>query len=128
MSEESEVLRRLYERFNARDMESVLAVLHEDVVWANGWEGGYVYGREGVRDYWTRQWTVIDPRVEPINFSTGPEKEIIVDVHQVVRDRNGKLLTDSTVSHIFRFESGFVKRFDVNDNEPGPRMDTNERE
>jgi ketosteroid isomerase-like protein len=33
-----EHLRHLYDRFNARDMESVLAAMHEDVVWANGME------------------------------------------------------------------------------------------
>jgi hypothetical protein len=36
MSEEIELLNFLYNRFNARDMEAVLAALHEDVVWANG--------------------------------------------------------------------------------------------
>jgi hypothetical protein len=128
MSEEKEVLERLYERFNARDMESVLAAIHEDVEWANGWEGGYVYGREGVREYWTRQWAMIDPHVEPVSFSTGPEGEIIVGVHQIVHDLKGNLLADTTVEHIFRFEAGFVKRFDIHDNEPGPRMDTNGRE
>jgi hypothetical protein len=30
-------------RFNARDMETVLAALHEDVLWANGMEGGHVF-------------------------------------------------------------------------------------
>ena len=116
MSPEEELLKRLYERFNARDMESVLAAMKEDVVWANGMEGGYVYGREGVREYWTRQWAAIDPRVEPIHFSTGPEGEIIVDVHQTVHDLNGDLLVDMTVGHIFRFEAGYVKRFDIRNN------------
>ena len=32
----------LYDRFNARDMEAVLAYMHRDVVWANGMEGGHV--------------------------------------------------------------------------------------
>jgi len=31
-----ELLKRLYHRFNARDMEGVLAAMREDVVWANG--------------------------------------------------------------------------------------------
>ena len=54
MSHEVELLKLLYDRFNARDMETVLTAMHEDVVWANGMEGGYVRGREGVRIYWTR--------------------------------------------------------------------------
>ena len=59
-------------------MEGVLAAMHEDVVWANGMEGGHVYGRAGVRDYWTRQWAMIDPHVEPVKFSTGPDGELMV--------------------------------------------------
>ena len=48
-------LRRVYERFNARDIDGVLACVHADVQWANGQDGGYVQGHEGLRRYWTRQ-------------------------------------------------------------------------
>ena len=54
MSEKVTLLRDLYDRFNARDMENVLAALDEHVIWANGMEGGHVHGRAGVRSYWTR--------------------------------------------------------------------------
>ena len=64
MSEEVEFLKHVYQSFNARDMDSALAAMHEDVIWANGMEGGYVYGRDGVRTYWTRQWAIIDPHVD----------------------------------------------------------------
>ena len=113
MPDEVELLKRVYDRFNARDMETVLAALHEDVMWANGMEGGHVHGRDGVRRYWTRQWAMVDPHVEPVEFSSGPQGEVIVEVHQVVRDLNGNLLADRLVGHVFRFESGFVKRFDI---------------
>jgi len=46
LSDNVELLKRIYDRFNARDMETVLAALHEDVIWANGMEGGHVHGRE----------------------------------------------------------------------------------
>jgi ketosteroid isomerase-like protein len=55
MSDEMELLKHVYDRFNARDMESVLAAMHEDVMWANGMEGGHVHGVDGVRKYWTQQ-------------------------------------------------------------------------
>ncbi len=113
MSNEVEVLKRLYDRFNARDMETVLAGMHEDVMWANGMEGGHVRGRDGVRSYWTHQWAMIDPHVEPVDFSTGPDGEVVVEVHQIVRDLQGKVLVDQRVGHIFRIENGLVKRFDI---------------
>ena len=113
MSDKVQLLKCLYERFNARDMESVLDALHEDVMWANGMEGGHVHGRDGVRKYWTRQWTLIDPHVEPVNFSYGPEGEVVAEVHQVVRDLKGNILADRSVVHLFRIENGLVKRFDI---------------
>jgi hypothetical protein len=67
-SADIDLLRRLYERFNARDMAAVLATMHRDVLWANGMEGGHVHGHDGVREYWTRQWAMIDPHVEPVRL------------------------------------------------------------
>ena len=113
MPDEVELLKRVYALFNARDMENVLAAMHEDVVWANGMEGGHVHGREGVRSYWTRQWAMIDPHVEPVEFTRGPDGEIVVEVHQVVRDLEGNLLADQMVGHLFRMENGLVRRFDI---------------
>jgi hypothetical protein len=113
MSHEVELLKVVYKRFNAREIETVLAAMHEDVIWANGMEGGHVHGRNEVRSYWTRQWAMIDPHVEPVAFTNGPGGEVIVEVHQVVRDLNGDLLADKMVGHVFRIENGLVKRFDI---------------
>lgn len=107
------LLHRLYERFNARDMESLLETMHQDVTWANGMEGGHVYGHEGVRSYWTRQWAMINPHVEPVAFATGAEGTTEVEVHQTVRDLKGNLLSDKLVRHVFRIEDGLIKRFDI---------------
>ncbi|MEH2002434.1 MAG: nuclear transport factor 2 family protein [Nostoc sp.] len=57
---QQDLLTKAYAAFNARDIDSVLALMHSDVEWANGMEGGYVRGHQAVRDYWTRQWTLID--------------------------------------------------------------------
>ena len=113
MTDEVELLRSVYSLFNARDMENVLAAMHEDVVLANGMEGGHVRGREGVRSYWTRQWAMIDPHVEPVDFTRGPDGEVVVEVHQVVRDLEGKVLVDKMVGHLFRIKDGLVRRFDI---------------
>ena len=113
MSDEVDLLKRVYDRFNARDMETVLAAMHEDVIWANCMEGGHVHGREEVRRYWTRQWMMMDPHVEPVAFPHGPEGELVVEVHQLVRDLNRNVLVDNTVGHLFRIENGLIKRFDI---------------
>jgi len=113
MSREVELLKLLYDRFDAREMEAVLAALHENVIWANGMEGGYVQGRNGVRSYWTRQWAMIDPHVDPVSFSAGSDGKVVVEVHQIVSDLQGKIIVDQMVGHIFQIENGLVKRFDI---------------
>lgn len=110
--DDTEQLKYLYDRFNARDIDAVLAMLHRDVAWANGMEGGHVHGHDGIRDYWTRQWSKIDPHVEPIRFSTG-ENRAEVDVHQIVRDLDGNLVSDRMVRHIFEFDGDLIRRFDI---------------
>jgi hypothetical protein len=60
MSDMRELLTRAYTAVNARDIDAVLSLMHPDVDWPNGWEGGRVVGHAGVREYWTRQWAVIE--------------------------------------------------------------------
>jgi len=107
-----ELLTAAYEAFNARDIERALATMHPDVEWPNGMEGGYVHGREAVRAYWTRQWTTIDPHVEPRGFRADGQR-VVVDAHQVVRDRAGAIVTDRMVQHVYDFDSGLIRRMEI---------------
>ena len=122
MDGEIELLEHVYDCFNARDIDGVLAVLADDVAWANGMDGGHVHGREAVREYWTRQWTMVSPHVEPVGFRRSEDGSIVVQVRQSVRDLEGRPLqgqahglTDRTVGHVFRFRDGKVTRFDIRD-------------
>jgi ketosteroid isomerase-like protein len=51
LSEEERLLRRAYAAFNARDIDAALALMHPDVDWPNGMEGGREVGHEAVRTY-----------------------------------------------------------------------------
>ena len=113
MPSDTELLEHLYDRFNARDMEAALATMHRDVVWANGLEGGHVYGHDGVREYWTQQWAMIDSHAEPVSFSIGADGTTEVEVHLTTRDLKGSLLFDRMGGHIFRIEKGLIRRFDI---------------
>ncbi len=104
---------RLYERFNARDIDGVLEMLTPDVDWPNGWEGGYLSGREEVRAYWTRQWDEINGTVVPQAFATTPDGRIEVTVHQVVKDLDGALISDSTVHHVYRLRDDRVAHMEI---------------
>ncbi len=115
MHDDEDLLRRVYALFNGREIESVLAAMHPDVVWANGMEGGHVHGREEVRSYWTRQWASIDPHVEPVEISPDGKGEVAIKVHQVVHDLKGNLLADRLVTHVFQMRNGLIQRFDIRD-------------
>jgi hypothetical protein len=108
-----ELLKHIYNRFNARDIDAVLAVLADDVAWANGMDGGHVHGREAIREYWTKQWAVIQPLVDPLRVTNRDDGTMAVEVHQVVHDLEGKLLLDEAVRHVFRIEGDLITRFDI---------------
>ena len=111
--EDEDLLRRAYAAFNARDVDAVLALMQPDVDWPNGWEGGRVHGRAAVRAYWTRQVAAIDGRVEPLSFADAGEGRVTVEVHQVVRDPDGALLSDGRVRHTYEIEGGLVRRMEI---------------
>ena len=113
MIEQTAFINRLYSLFNARDIDGVFGLLTVDVVWANGMDGGHVHGHDEVRAYWTRQWSMIDARVDPIDIAIQPTGLIIVHARQVVRDKQGKVLSDETVEHRFTLQGGKVARFDI---------------
>jgi ketosteroid isomerase-like protein len=113
MTSDEQLIRRLYDGFNKRDIEAVLAALAADVAWANGMEGTHVHGRDAVREYWTYQWSVIDPSVAPLSVARGDDGATIVEVHQVVRDLQGQILLDEVIHHSFLVKDGRVQRFDI---------------
>jgi hypothetical protein len=112
-SGDREILAAAYREFNARRLDAVLALMHSDVVWPNGMEGGYVYGHEGVRIYWTRQWGMIDPHVEPLKIEMDEKGRAVVEVHQVVRDLSGNILLDTIVHHAYTIRDGLIERMEI---------------
>jgi ketosteroid isomerase-like protein len=108
-----QLLRHIYAAFNRREIDTVLAAMHPDVDWPNGWEGGRVCGHAAVRDYWTRQFKAISSNVEPQSFRTDEDGCIVIAVHQVVHDMEGKLLSDSMVEHVYTIENGLIRKMDI---------------
>jgi ketosteroid isomerase-like protein len=115
--ENVEMVRATYRAFNKRDLDAVLRRMTADVDWPNAWEGGRVHGREGVRDYWTRQWTAINPTVEPVAFTTRSDGSIAVEVDQVARSLDGTLLGEGRVRHVYSFRDGLIARMDIEESE-----------
>lgn len=97
----------------ARDIGTVLAVMHPDVLWPNGMEGGPVAGDAAVRAYWTRQWALIDPRwnrgasrSRPTGGSRGP-------CTSSCAISPGPCSREATVEHVYAFEDGLIKSMEI---------------
>jgi uncharacterized protein YndB with AHSA1/START domain len=117
MSSNQQLLQSLYEAFNSRELETIISVMHPDVKWANGVEGGFIYGRDAVREYWTNQYKVIQVQLETLKFETDENNRNVVTVHQIVRDWQGNLLVDTTVQQIFTIESDSIILYEIGETE-----------
>ncbi|MGI8494334.1 MAG: nuclear transport factor 2 family protein [Pyrinomonadaceae bacterium] len=115
MISNQQFLQNLYDAFNKREIETIISLMRSDVKWANGLEGGFVYGRDAVREYWTSQFKDIQPELEPLKFETDENNRNIVTVHQVLRDLHGNLLADATVQQIFTLEDGLISLYEIGD-------------
>ncbi|SRR5258708_26314216 len=104
----------LYRNFNDRKIDLVIDQMAEDVKWANGMDGGFVYGHNQVREYWTRQFALVSSRVSPMEIRNNGDK-ISIKVHQVVHDLDGKLIADQTVTHIFTLNNDEISHFEIGD-------------
>ena len=117
MSSNQQFLPNLYDAFNKREIETIISLMRPDVKWANGLEGGFVYGRDAVREYWTNQFKDIQPELETLRFETDEKNRNVVTVHQIIRDLQGNLLADATVQQIFTIENGLISLYEIGETE-----------
>ena len=112
MEDPENFLQNLYKNFNDRKIDLVISKMTGDVKWANGMDGGYVHGHDAVKDYWTRQFTMVSSNVTPLEIETenGISK---IKVHQVVHDLNGNLLADELVYHLFHLQENKIAVFEI---------------
>ena len=113
MQSKRELIQAIYAAFNRREIDAVLASMHPEVDWPNGMEGGRIHGTANVRDYWLRQWAMIDPSVEPLRIQDDERGQTIVEVHQVVRDLSGNILVDQIIHHTYTIRNDLIQRMDI---------------
>jgi hypothetical protein len=117
MRDNQEFLQNLYDAFNNREIETIISFMHPDVKWANGVEGGFVYGRDAVREYWLNQFKDIQVKLETLKFETDENNRNVVTVHQVIKDLQGNLLADTTIQQIFTIEDGLISLYEIGETE-----------
>jgi limonene-1,2-epoxide hydrolase len=114
-AERRAMLERFYRAFNERDIDVALEHLAPGVDWANGMTGGFVHGRDAVRQYWQDEWKEIDLRVEPMRIETEPSGKTRVLVDRFVRSLDGKILSHKHLEHVYEFDGPFITRMTIVD-------------
>lgn len=104
------LIRKAYNAFNARDIDTALLTMHPDVQWSKAFEGGYVNGHHEIREYWTRQWTEINPNVQPVGFNERQDGPLEIMIHQKVKDLQGNTIFDGIVKHIYTLQDNLLRR------------------
>ena len=123
MADTKTLIEQAYSAFNKRDIDGALALMTENVSWPKASEGGRVVGKEGIRAYWTRQWGEFDPHVEPLAIAARDGNKVRVRVHQLVKNLQGDVLSDTEVLHVFTVNTGLIAAMDLGDEAartPGP--------
>jgi hypothetical protein len=123
MADTRTLIKQAYSAFNRRDIDGALRLMTEDVSWPKASEGGRIIGKEEIRAYWTRQWGEFDGNVEPLAITEEDGGNIRVRVHQVVKNLQGEVLSDSEVVHIFTMNIGLIAAMhlgDEDDSNSGP--------
>jgi hypothetical protein len=118
MEDTQTVIRQMYVAFNRRDIDGVLAHMSENVDWPTSSEGGRVVGKEEIRAYWKRQWAEFDPHVEPVRVLDEKDGKTAVQVHQLVKNLKGDVISDQEVWHTYTIVGGKIERMDIEENEP----------
>lgn len=108
-----EIIEKAYVGFNARKIDDVFLVMDPDVKWPKAFEGGYAIGHDAVRKYWTKQWSEINPIVEPRSITIREDGKVKVEAEQIVKDLENNVLFNGTVKHIYQIENNLITCMDV---------------
>ncbi len=120
MSHTETVIAAAYAAFNRRDVDGIFALMNDQVHWPKASEGGSVVGKDEIRAYWTRQWSQLDPHVDPIEVPEPTPDKADVRVHQVVKSLEGDILSETEVRHIYTLSNGLIDRMDLGQSDDVP--------
>ncbi len=108
-----DLIKKAYSAFNSRDIDTALSTFHSDVQWPKAFEGGYVSGHNEIRKYWTRQWTEINPNVEPIRITERQNGTLEVEILQIVKDLKENIIFEGIVKHIYTIQDNLLQKMDI---------------
>jgi hypothetical protein len=92
----------------AGDVATATELVHPDVLWPSSLTPDTIHGRDEFREYWSRRFSVVQVRCEPVRFERS-NGSLMVEVHELVLDRNGKMSYGQfRARREFRFRDGLI--------------------
>jgi ketosteroid isomerase-like protein len=114
LADAQELLERAYQLFNARDVDTLLTMMTDDVEWPDVARSAVLHGKAAVRSYWESQFEATSPHVEPIDFLLATDGSVVVVVDQQVNDLDGQpIIPRGEVYHRYAFNGLLVRRMTV---------------
>ena len=104
MMSEIDTVRRMYDAFNARQMDAGLAGLHVDVEWDGGPEG-MLHGKQAVERHWRSQWREVDAKVY-IGSSAWKNSSLVLEVRLEIATPQGA--SEQQIQNVITFRDGLV--------------------
>jgi hypothetical protein len=104
MMNEIDTVRRMYDAYNARQMDAALAGLHVDVEWDGGSEG-MLHGKQAVERHWRSQWQGADAKVY-IQMSAWENSSLVLQVTLDTETPHGA--SKQQIQNVITFRDGLV--------------------
>jgi drug/metabolite transporter (DMT)-like permease len=104
MMNEIETVRRMYDAYNARQIDAALAGLHVDVEWDGGAEG-MLHGKQAVERHWRSQWQEVDAKVY-IGLSAWKNSSLVLQVRLEIATPRGA--REQQIQNVITFRDGLV--------------------
>lgn len=111
-----ELIRRMYDAYNTRDLPCLAAFMSEAVDWPDG--EARLHGLAAVEDYWSRLWARVHVRDEVVGIAEVGPARTAVRITQMVRDLAGEVVSTGAFEHTYTFRDGLVSRKDLRELQP----------
>lgn len=113
MTEHESLVARLWTALNHQDIKAAVALLHPDVDWQDIINGGRRRGLVEMAQYWEGAFGIITSASSTLDARPDDEGRLAARVLHSVRDKQGRLWTEETLTHLFSFRDGLISRMDV---------------
>jgi len=113
MSAASDLIGRLHDALNRRDLDAAMAQIHPQARFKDYLDGGEVEGHAAVREFYQRLFDTIAPDLDLIALKALPDGRIQADIQSSVRARGGQLWSDTRVVAVYQITDGLISSVEL---------------